>query len=86
MPELLGRNALVPAVQGLGDHRLVFVAHALHDDFAVAFELPEDVAHVLDPILAGQHRALVYLLFDPGGRDAPPRRRAAPRATPRRVL
>src|SRR3974390_2451817 len=41
----------------------------MHDDFAILLELPHRVAHVLDALLVGQHRALVDDLLDPYGRD-----------------
>ncbi len=69
VPELRRRHLLVPAVQRLDRDRLVLVGDAVHDDLAVFLELPHGVAHVLDAILVGQHRALVDDLVDPDRRD-----------------
>ncbi len=67
VPELRRRDALGPAVERLDVDRLVLVGDAVDDDLAVLFELPHDIAHVLDAILVGQHRAAVDALLDPGG-------------------
>src|SRR6185437_6575745 len=61
---------LLPAVDRAGDDGILLVRHAMHDDLALALELPHRVAHVLDAVLLREHRALVDALLDPGGRDA----------------
>src|SRR5512146_2393175 len=70
MPEAPGRDLLVPAVERLRDNGLVFVGDSMNDDLAVLLELPHDVAHVLDVLLRGQHRALVDLELHPRRCDA----------------
>jgi len=65
VPELVRRDALVPAVEGLDVYRLMLVANAVNDDLAILLELPHDIADVLHAILVGQHGTLVDLLLDP---------------------
>ncbi len=68
VPELVGRDFLVPAIKGFDRDGIVFVADFMDNNFAVLFQLPHNIADVFDAILVGQHRALVDFLLDPGGR------------------
>ena len=67
LPQIGGGDFLVPAVERARHDRLVLLVDAVDDDLAVLFELPHGVAHVLDAVLVGQHRAAVDLGLDPGG-------------------
>ena len=70
MPKLVGGNFLVPAIQRLGQHRFMLLADPMDDDLAVFFQLPHDIAHILDPVLVGQQGAFIDLRLDPGCRGA----------------
>ena len=71
VPEIGGRDLLVPAVERVRHDRLVLLVDAVDEDLAVLLELPHGVADVFVAVLLGQHGALVDALLDPvGGRRA----------------
>ena len=68
MPQLVCRDAFIPAIQGLDDNGLVLVLDAMHQDLAIFLELPHGVAHVFHAILVRKHRTFVDDLVDPDSR------------------
>src|SRR5512135_220510 len=67
VPELHGRDLLVPAEQRLHHPRLVGVGDAVDDDLALLLQLPHVLAHVVHT-LAEVELAPVDALLDPFGR------------------
>ncbi len=88
MPQVGGGDALLPAIEGTRQHRLVPIVDPMDEDFAVLLKLPHGIADVGDAILVGQHRAAVDLGLDPrsgGPRLARRQVGRAPLATKARI-
>ena len=66
MPQLAGRNTLVPAEQGLDVLRSVIIGDAMDDNLTVLFQLPHVFTDVIHAV-AKVDRATVYVLTHPVG-------------------
>jgi len=67
VPELLGRDLLFPAEQGLHRRRFVLITHTMNDDLAILLEFVHVLADVVHPV-AEVDRAAVDVLAHPVGR------------------
>ena len=65
MPEAICRNFLVPAIQSFRHHRIVSVIDPVYKYFSIFFELPHDVADILDLFAGCEQRTFIDFCFHP---------------------